>query len=404
MADTGDGRQEIKIVMKNVPYTLGSASSTRAATRTATREYTDASGFNATQFEDGEMQESYLHPNDRRFTDYEGKNLSQRAAKNFEALGVKLAGKGKDAKPEIPPTSSAPVEVTRNSGLAFVATAILGALDKNLLTGPELGPENPSPGISLQHDYILILFMSGAMGVTITNIFNDPEGPYNQPVNVFFGHFLSVIAGIISTYVPGNAPNAALVMNSIAVGLATLLMRTFKVYHPPATATASCVVAIYNSYGAEYRDGIIKAYFMRTIISTLIILGVALASNLNKGFQYPRTWAWHGVDTSVGKRQFDRLAARAKRKLDQEVQEAKDKLAIEAAKAKGWLQGEIKKLLIQAYNTIVDGGLSFDELLQFSQDDILDNIENIKKYFTFENAAENTGGIGMIERIKEMIA
>ena len=107
---------------------------------------------------------------------------------------------------------------------------------------------------------------------------------------------------------------------------------------------------------------------------------------------------------SVGKRQMERSLAKAKRALDKEVQEGKDKLAIEQAKAEGWLKGEIKKLLTQAYNAIADGGHSFDELLKFSQDDILDNIENIKKFFTFDNAAENGGGIGMVERIKEMIA
>ena len=301
MAGADDGQQEIKIVLKNVPYTLGGAASTRATTRTATGEYMDDSGFHtsgfASQFEGADMQESYLHPNDRRFTEYPpARNLGDRLSKSFKNLGVKLGGKGKDAKPEIPPTSSAPSEVTRNGGLAFVATAILGALDKQLLTGYTYD------GSNLQRDYTMILFASGAMGVSITNIFNDPEGPYNQPVNVFFGHFLAVIAGSISTCVPTSVPNAALVMNSIAVGLATFLMRTFKVYHPPATATAVAMVAFLieandSDDSSVDMTGAYRAFFIRTIVSTLIILGVALLSNLNKGFQYPRTWAWYGVDT-----------------------------------------------------------------------------------------------------------
>lgn len=397
-AGVGDDRQEVKIVFKNVPYTIGGA---KGGTRGGTSRGASSRGTTSTStgsyYPTGRGSDD-IHENDQRFLPYEGENLSKRAAISLGRLGAKLGGKGEDAVPETPPTSNAPTEVTRNSGLAFLATAILGALDKQLLTGDK------TKGNDITSDYTLALFASGAMGVSITNVFNDPEGPYNQPVNVFFGHLLSVIAGVISTQLPNSV--GALVRNSFAIGLATLLMRTFKVYHPPATATASCIVAIRAAGGS---NDYVKVYFLRTIISTIIILGVALLSNLNKGFQYPRTWAWGGVDFRPVSQLSKRLQAKAEARL-QQLKERKEefekrfkqKAEGEVQEVRLWLKQKIEEYAFHAYHSIADGSFS----VEYFKDDILDNIDNIREYLTFENIekiARGEGGIGMIDQIKKMV-
>ena len=75
------------------------------------------------------------------------------------------------------------------------------------------------------------VFLLASFGSTMVLLFGYPESPFAQPKNVFFGHILTSLTGIIFfKYI--SLP--IFIIIPLAVGLGIAIMIFFDVTHPPA--------------------------------------------------------------------------------------------------------------------------------------------------------------------------
>mgnify|MGYP001414532423 CR=1 FL=1 len=121
------------------------------------------------------------------------------------------------------------------------------------------------------------VFLIASFGSSMVLIYGYPESPFAQPRNVFFGHLITSIVGILFLYlVP--LPNYILI--PIAVGVGVGLMILLNVTHPPAGGNP--IIVIIGSVSLDY---IINP----VIVGSVIILIFAIIINkliLKK--QYPK--------------------------------------------------------------------------------------------------------------------
>ncbi|MBD1161720.1 HPP family protein [Pelagibacterales bacterium SAG-MED15] len=75
------------------------------------------------------------------------------------------------------------------------------------------------------------IFLIASFGSTMVLLYGYPESPFAQPKNVFFGHLLTSVVGVICLYL---IPLPDYILIPIAVGLGVGLMILFNVTHPPA--------------------------------------------------------------------------------------------------------------------------------------------------------------------------
>ena len=71
-----------------------------------------------------------------------------------------------------------------------------------------------------------------SFGATVLIVFVNYKSDAAQPKNIFFGHLVSIIVGILINEVIGFSFYSL----GLAVGLAVLLMVYLKVIHPPAAS------------------------------------------------------------------------------------------------------------------------------------------------------------------------
>ena len=75
------------------------------------------------------------------------------------------------------------------------------------------------------------VFLLASFGSTMVLIFGYPESPFAKPKNIFFGHILTSLTGIIFfKYI--SLP--IFIIIPLAVGLGIAIMIFFDVTHPPA--------------------------------------------------------------------------------------------------------------------------------------------------------------------------
>jgi len=90
------------------------------------------------------------------------------------------------------------------------------------------------------------IFLMAPFGATCVLLFSVPQSPLSQPINVFGGHFVSTLIGLLV--------NMVLPMEwwslGLAVGIAIFVMALFRVTHPPAGADP--LVVFFESPGFEY--------------------------------------------------------------------------------------------------------------------------------------------------------
>ena len=117
-----------------------------------------------------------------------------------------------------------------------------------------------------------------SFGATSLIIFVLYEKEFAQPGNIFFGHLLGIVIGILF--------NEFLGMSSISLGLAVgttiTLMMYFKVIHPPAAANP--LIALFGDVSLEY-------IVFPVIAGSLVIIFFGVIINkyfLNR--KYPLRW------------------------------------------------------------------------------------------------------------------
>ena len=104
------------------------------------------------------------------------------------------------------------------------------------------------------------IFLIASFGSSMVVLYGYPESPFAQPKNLFFGHLLTSLVGMICLY---TFPLPSFILIPLAVGLGVGFMILFNVTHPPAGGNP--VIIILGSVSYDY-------LFSPIITGTIIIL------------------------------------------------------------------------------------------------------------------------------------
>jgi len=91
------------------------------------------------------------------------------------------------------------------------------------------------------------LFLIASFGSSMVLLYGYPESPFAQPKNIFFGHLLTALIGVI---ILNLVPLPIFITIPIAVGLGVGLMILFNVTHPPAGGNP--IIVIIGSVSFDY--------------------------------------------------------------------------------------------------------------------------------------------------------
>ena len=110
------------------------------------------------------------------------------------------------------------------------------------------------------------LFLIASFGSTMVLLYGYPESPFAQPKNIFFGHLITAIIGMVFLY---SIQLPIYIIIPLAVGFGVGLMILMNVTHPPAGGNP--IIVIMGSVSLDYLINPI-------IIGSMIILlfGVVL--------------------------------------------------------------------------------------------------------------------------------
>ena len=104
------------------------------------------------------------------------------------------------------------------------------------------------------------------------------ESEFAQPGNIFFGHLLGIIIGILFNEFIG----ISFITLGLAVGTTVTLMMYFKIIHPPAAANP--LIALFADVSIEY---IVFPVIVGAIV--IIFLSVIINKFILKR-NYPKRW------------------------------------------------------------------------------------------------------------------
>ena len=122
------------------------------------------------------------------------------------------------------------------------------------------------------------LWLVASFGSTVVVVFGYPNNEFAQPKNIFFGHSLTTLVGIIFV----TFFETSFISIGLAVGIAIMLMIAFKVTHPPAGGNTIAVML----------GGVSFPFLVFPIMAgaiTIIIGGIIYNSLILKK-KYPITW------------------------------------------------------------------------------------------------------------------
>ena len=120
------------------------------------------------------------------------------------------------------------------------------------------------------------LMFSFGSTTLIVLIFHESE--FAQPGNVFFGHILGIVIGILFNKFVG----ISFITLGLSVGTTVTLMMYFKIIHPPAAANP--LIALFADVSIEYILFPVIMGSIIMIIISLIINKIILKRN------YPTRW------------------------------------------------------------------------------------------------------------------
>ena len=111
------------------------------------------------------------------------------------------------------------------------------------------------------------LFLIASFGSSMVLLYGYPESPFAQPKNIFFGHLLTALVGVI---ILNFVSLPIFITIPIAVGLGVSLMILFNVTHPPAGGNP--IIVIIGSVSLDYLINPI-------ITGSIIVLAFGIAIN-----------------------------------------------------------------------------------------------------------------------------
>ena len=110
------------------------------------------------------------------------------------------------------------------------------------------------------------VFLIASFGSSMVLLYGYPENPFAQPKNIFFGHLLTSVVGIIFLFFTALP---TFIIIPLAVGLGVSLMILFKVTHPPAGGNP--IIIIVGSVSIDY---LVSPIIIGSII--IIVFGIVL--------------------------------------------------------------------------------------------------------------------------------
>ena len=120
------------------------------------------------------------------------------------------------------------------------------------------------------------LFIIASFGSTMVLLYGYPESPFAKPKNIFFGHLLTALVGVLFV---NYVPLPIYLIIPLAVGAGVGLMIILNVTHPPAGGNP--IIVIMGSVSFEY---LLSPVISGSII--VIIFGVILNKFIAKR-KYP---------------------------------------------------------------------------------------------------------------------
>jgi CBS-domain-containing membrane protein len=112
------------------------------------------------------------------------------------------------------------------------------------------------------------LFIAGSFGSSMVLLFGFPESPFAQPKNIFFGHLVTALVGVVFVTL---VPLPLYINIALAVGVGIFLMILLNIVHPPAGGNPIMVIIGSVSYD----------YLLSPIIFGCIII-ISLAILINR--------------------------------------------------------------------------------------------------------------------------
>ena len=110
------------------------------------------------------------------------------------------------------------------------------------------------------------IFLIASFGSSMVLLYGYPESPFAQPKNIFFGHLVTSVVGILVLF---YVPLPIYITIPVAVGAGVSLMIILNVTHPPAGGNP--VIVIIGSVSLDY---LINPIITGTII--ILIFGIIL--------------------------------------------------------------------------------------------------------------------------------
>jgi len=110
------------------------------------------------------------------------------------------------------------------------------------------------------------LFLTASFGSSMVLLYGYPESPFAQPKNIFFGHLLTSVVGILFLFF---VPLPIYITIPLAVGTGVGLMIFLNVTHPPAGGNP--IIVIIGSVSLDY---LINPIISGTII--ILVFGIIL--------------------------------------------------------------------------------------------------------------------------------
>ena len=118
------------------------------------------------------------------------------------------------------------------------------------------------------------VFLIASFGSSMVLLYGYPESPFAHPKNVFFGHLLTTIVGMIFLYF---VPLPLYLMIPFAVGFGVGLMILFNVTHPPAGGNP--IIVIMGSVSIDYLFNPVMSGSIIILIFSIIINRFILKKN-----------------------------------------------------------------------------------------------------------------------------
>ena len=122
------------------------------------------------------------------------------------------------------------------------------------------------------------VFLIASFGSSMVLLFGYPESPFAQPKNIFFGHLLTTLVGIIFV----TFFEVSFISIGLAVGIAIMLMIALKVTHPPAGGNPIAVMI----------GGVSFPFLIFPILAVAItiVIGGIIYNSLILKRKYPISW------------------------------------------------------------------------------------------------------------------